>query len=451
MAVGDTNLFFNRDTKVYLEQGSVLWELPVLNGYSFSQSTNSSNVTLNEMSDVSGRSRRGQRVFNDSLAPAEWSFDIYARPTIVSGFHRAPEEALWNSLLGSRDFVVANSTTGTGGTFTAAFSGTTITLTFTGADPSTFFSVGDAVNVSGLTATTNPPNGTFAVTAVTATTLTYVASAAPTGTITATSGLVKAGTAAAFPTFLDFSPAGSNKSALATFTLYFVLGANAVSTANFASDEATTIYRIDGCCANEATMNFEVDGISMISWAGMGRTITELASFDASAALRIGLTATNNMIRNRLTAARLVGVSPSQVNKTYSITLTGGSITISNNMTFLTPESLGVVNTPLGHVTGGRSVSGSLTCYADELDNGSIELYEDLLLATSAVTNRFELDLFVGGQSQAPGVEFDMGQCHLEIPTINIDDVIGFEVNFTALPNNISGTDELTKIRYVGV
>jgi hypothetical protein len=96
-------------------------------------------------------------------------------------------------------------------------------------------------------------------------------------------------------------------------------------------------------------------------------------------------------------------------------------------------------------------VSGSLTCYADELDNGSIELYEDLLLATSAVTNRFELDLFVGGQSQAPSVEFDMGQCHLEVPSINIDDVIGFEVNFTALPNTISGTDELTRIRYVGV
>jgi hypothetical protein len=451
MAVGDTNLFFNRDTKVYLEQGSVLWELPVLNGYSFSQATNSSNVTLSEMSDVNGRSRRGQRVFNDSLAPAEWNFDIYARPTIVSSFHRAPEEALWNSLLGSRNFVVANSTTGTGGTFTAAFTGTTITLTFTGANPSTFFSVGDAVNVSGLTATTNPPNGTFAVTAVTATTLTYVASAAPTGTITATSGIVKAGTAASFATALDFSPAGSNKSALATFNLYFVLGGNTAASANFSADEFTTIYRIQGCCVNEATMNFEVDGIATISWSGMGQKIEELANYDASAALRIGLTATNNMIRNRLTAARLVGVSPSQVNKTYSITLTGGSITISNNMTFLTPESLGVVNTPLGHVTGGRSVSGSLTCYADELDNGSIELYEDLLLATSAVTNRFELDLFVGGQSQAPSVEFDMGQCHLEVPSINIDDVIGFEVNFTALPNTISGTDELTRIRYVGV
>lgn len=450
MAVGDTNLFFNRDTKVYLEQGAVLWELPVLNGYSFSQATNSSNVTLNEMSDSSGRSRRGQKVFNDSLAPAEWSFDIYARPTVVSSNHRAPEEALWNSLFGSRNFVVANSTTGTGGTFTATFSGAVITLTFTGANPSTFFSVGDAVSVSGLTAGTNPPNGTFAVTSVSSTTLTYTAAAIPTGSITATSGIVKSGSAASFSTHLDFSPAGSNKSSLATFNLYFVLGGNNAGTANFASDEATTIYKITECCVNEATMNFEIDGIATVSWSGMGKKIEEVAAFDASSALKIGLTATNNMIRNRLTAATLVGISPAQVAKTYNITLTGGSITISNNMTFLTPESIGVVNTPLAHVTGGRSITGSLTCYADELDNGSIELYEDLLLATTATTNKFELDINVGGGT-APYVLFDMGQCHLEVPSINIDDVVGFEVNFTALPSTISNTDELTKIRYVGV
>lgn len=450
MAVGDTNLFFNRDTKVFLEQGSVLWELPVLNGYSFSQSTNSSNVTLSEMSDTSGRSRRGQKVFNDSLAPAEWSFDIYVRPTILSSFHRAPEEALWNSLFSSRNFVVANSTTGTGGTFTAAFVGTVITLTFTGANPSTFFSVGDAVNVTGLTATTNAPNGTFAVTAVSATTLSYVVPSAPTGTITATAGVVKSGSAASSSTGLEFSPAGSNKSSLATFTLYFVLGANSVATSNYTADEATTIYRISQSCVNEATMNFEIDGISMISWSGMGQKIEEVAAFDASAALRIGLTATNNMIRNRLTSATLIGIAPTQVAKTYNVTLTGGSITISNNMTFLTPESLGVVNTPLGHVTGGRSVSGSLTCYADELDNGSIELYEDLLLATTAVTNKFELDINVGG-GVAPFVLFDMGQCHLEVPSINIDDVIGYEINFTALPSTISNTDEISRIRYVGV
>lgn len=448
MAAGDTNLFFNRDTKVYLEQGSVLWELPVLNGYSFSQATNSSNVTLSEMSDTSGRSRRGQKVFNDSLAPAEWSFDIYARPTIVSGYNRAPEEALWNSLFGSRNFVVANSTVGTGGTFTAAFTGTTVTLTFTGSDPSTFFSVGDAVNVSGLTATTNAPNGAFAVTAVSTSTLSYVVPVAPTGTITATSGVVKSGTAAAFANNLDFSPAGSNKSFLATFNLYFVLGAASVASADYTDSDSTTIYKISESCVNEATMNFEIDGISTVSWSGMGKKMEEVAAFNASSALKIGLAATNNMIRNRLTSAALVGVTPNA--KTYNITLTGGSITISNNMTFLTPESIGVVNTPLAHVTGGRSVSGSLSCYADELDNGSIELYEDMLAATGTVTNKFTLGINVGG-GVAPYVLFDMGQCHLEVPSINIDDVVGFEVNFTALPSNISGTDELTKIRYVGV
>jgi hypothetical protein len=450
MAVGDTNLFFNRDTKVYLEQGGAIWELPVLNGYSFSQTTNSSNVTLSEMSDVTGRSRRGQRVFNDSLAPAEWSFDIYARPTIVTGNHRAPEEALWNSLFSARNFVVANATTGIGGTFTAAFTGTTVTLTFTGANPSTFFNVGDAVNVSGLTATTNPPNGFFTVTAVSSTTLTYVVTTAPTGTITATSGVVRSGAAASTTTDLQFSAAGSNRSALATFTLYFVLGANTLASANYAASDSTTIYQITGCCVNEATMNFEIDGIATISWSGMGGKIQELASFDASAALQIGLAATGNMIRNRLTSAALVGVAPASVAKTYNVTLTGGSITISNNMTFLTPETLGVVNAPLGHVTGGRTVTGSLTCYADELTNGSIDLYQDLLNATTAVTNKFDLEILVGG-SVAPSVLFDMGQCHLEVPTINADDIIGFEVNFTALPSTISSTDEISRIRYIGV
>lgn len=457
MAVDDTNLFFNRDTKVYLAQGGVIWELPILNGYSFSQSTNSSNVTLSEMSDSFGRSRRGQRMFNDSLAPAEWSFDIYARPTVLSTYHRAPEEALWNSLFSRQNFTVANATTGFGGTITPTFATaagvTTVTLTYVGLDPTTKVTVGDAINVTGVTATTNAPNGTYTVSGVTATTITYVVPVAPTGTLAGTV-IVRSGQAAATTAQIDFSPAGSNKSSLATFDLYFVLGANKAlldgGTVNYAASDATTIYKISECCVNEATMNFDVEGIATISWSGMGKLISEESVYNATGNLQIGLASTSNMIRNRLTSATLVGISPAQVAKTYAVTLTGGSITISNNMTFLTPESLGVVNTPLGHVTGGRSVSGSLTCYADEINNGSIELYEDLLLATTAITNKFELDLFVGG-STAPYVQFDMGQCHLEIPTINIDDVIGYEINFTALPSTISGTDELTKIRYVGV
>ena len=110
-----------------------------------------------------------------------------------------------------------------------------------------------------------------------------------------------------------------------------------------------------------------------------------------------------------------------------------------------------MVNVPLGHVTGTRSVSGNFTCYADEITNGSIDLYSDLLSATSLITNKFALDFAIGGRSGngTPTVQVSMPQAHLEIPSINIDDLIGFEVNFTALPSTVSGTNELTRIRYI--
>lgn len=552
MAVGDSNLFFNRDTKVFAVQATEtskfnVWELPVLAGYSFSQGTNASQITLNEMSDATGRSRRGQRSFNDSLSPAEWSFDTYARPTLATVI-RAPEEILWSSLLTEANFnATANTSTGLGATGAASYSGTSVTLTFTtAATTNTYFKVGDYIKVSGLTATTNAPNGTFQITAITNTTVTYTAALTPTGALTATSAKIQSATVASTSTETDFLAINSNKTKLATFDLYFVLGANkwnnisGVTANKFDTSEETTIYKVANCVVNEATMNFEIDGIATISWSGMGTVISELASIDFTDTgtynfINNGVVSTSNMIRNRLTAlnafsglsadtstnltstgvvisggiatasysaqtaapyvvGQIIHVSGATgttgtingVNivlsstttqttfattatgtvsgtvvlaqpKKYGVTLTGGSITISNNINFLTPEVLGVVNTPLGHVTGTRSVSGTFTCYLDEATNGSIDLYQDMLNATTTVTNRFQLQFFVGGKGStagypaAPGVMFDMGQCHLEIPSINIDDVIAFEVNFTALPSNISGTDELQKVRYVGV
>lgn len=476
MADGATNLFFSRDTKVYAVQATAngattynVWELPVLNGYSFSQATNASQVTLNEMSDATGKSRRGQFAFNDSLAPAEWSFDTYARPSLVTTV-RAPEEILWHSLftesLLNPAAITTTGITVTSWTYTAGATTTDVTLTVS-AHP---FKVGDQITVSGLAATggTNLPNGTYTITAITNTTIKYTHSTVTTGT-TPTGGKIVSTSATGTATALDFFATNSNKTRLGTFDLYFVLGANKATTAHvYPSDEVTTIYKIADCVVNEATVNFEIDGITTVSWSGMGTKISELASITLNSGNytlqttntitgttdngKTMTTATGNMIRNRLTALNLVGVTPNA--KTYSITLTGGSITISNNINFLTPETIGVVNQPLGHVVGTRSVSGNFTAYVDELTNSTIDLYQDLLGATTTITNKFQLQFFVGGKADAsnpvgPGILFDMGQCHLEIPTVNIDDVIGLEVNFTALPSTISGTDELTKIRYV--
>ena len=77
-------LNYTRDTKMFLVFDGHAWHIPILDGFSFSQATNSSEITLSEMESTSG-SRRGRRAFNDSLAPAEWSFSTYVRPFASAG------------------------------------------------------------------------------------------------------------------------------------------------------------------------------------------------------------------------------------------------------------------------------------------------------------------------------------------------------------------------------
>lgn len=377
IAAGASNLFLGRDTKVFIQRGANIWQIPVLNGYAFNQTTNTSTVTLEEMSDLTGGSRRGQKMFNDSVSPAEWSFDVYARPYISATKHRSVDEVLW-ACISSNNPV------------------------FTPATPA--WSQG----------------------------ITYVST-----------------------THMDIDFDDSNKVSLGTFDIYIVLGAASVTGSNYLADGDTTIYKIPNAVVNEATIPFDVNGITTISWSGMGGTITEVASFDASAAIVTGTTATNNFIRSRFTALSAVS-SISGGSLTYVVTLTGGSITISNNISFLTPEELGRVNQPIAHVTGTRSVSGSFSAYLDEVTNGPIDLYEDILGATNVVTNQFALDFYIGGKAAGdapvgPGLQFKIPRAHLEVPSINPDDVVSLDVNFTALPSTLGGTDEITAVRYVGV
>ena len=356
-------LYFSRDTKVYLQQGSNIWEIPVLDGFSFSQATNASEITLNEMSDASGVSRRARQMFTDSYAPAEWSFSTYMRPFIgATGDwgdtnHHCVEEALW------ANFVAANAWT----TSWAA-------------------------------------------------------------------GVTASGTSLAF----DFN--SSNAVTLGTFDLFFVMGG--------ASSGPKTTYKIEGCVANSASIDFDIDGIATINWSGFGKIITE----DTAPTVTIAEAkdATSNFIRNRLTSLAATS-SLSGTAVTYDLVLTGGNITFENNITFLTPETLGVVNQPLGHVTGTRAISGNFTCYLNAADtpNSSADLFEDIIEATDTITNSFNLTFSIGG-SAAPKVAIALPQCHLEVPTHSIDDVISIEANFHALPSTISGTDEAT-ITYTGV
>jgi hypothetical protein len=361
-------LFFSRDTKVYIAKGDFVWDLPVLDGFSFSQATNSSEITLAEMEASGGASRRGRKQFNDSLAPAEWSFSTYVRPfksagsgtgaadTVAAKVH-AVEEILWALFSGP-----------------AAYSSSTFTDQFT------------ADTTTGQEFTT-----------------------------------------------IDFSE--SNKATLGTCDIFFVVGG-----AN------RKIYKLKDAVVNEASLDFDIDGIATINWSGFGKIITEEAAFDGSGAIARNIDSTSNFIRNRLTSLEVENNADGGV--TYGLTLTGGNITFTNNITFLTPETLCTINQPLGHVTGTRSISGSFTCYLNTANDSSAELFENLIEDQATVTNSHTLTFNIGG-GNSPNLVVAMPTAHLEVPTHSIEDIISLETNFHALPSTIGGTDEAT-IAYTG-
>lgn len=380
------NLFFSRDTRVIVSDrhasggGAITyWEIPVLDGFSFSQATNTSEITLNEMEAEAGGSRRGRRMFNDSYAPAEWSFSTYARPftsapgsgtvwenTGCDAHMHCVEEALWAALVANDVFTKSASTT------EAEWAGTNVQST-----------------TSGLT--------------------------------------------------IGFG--GSNVSTLKVLDIYFVMGQG-----TFASG-THTIYKLDGAVVNSANIDFDLDGISTINWAGFASMITEVTALP-TVTIDEGKDATNNFIRNRLTTLTATATTAESIVGTYTLTLTGGSLNFENNITFLTPETLGVINQPIGHVTGTRNIGGSFTCYLSNSTAASADLFEDLIESTSTITNDFNLVFDIGGTA-SPTMKVTLPTCHLEVPTHSIEDVISLETTFHALPSTIGGADEAT-IVYVG-
>ena len=374
-------LQFQRNAKLYVEltssHGGVtsppfIWQIPVLEGFTFSQAINTSEITVNEAGNTS---RRGRLLFNDSLAPVEWSFSTYARPHLSSSLSpntvHAVEEALWAMFIGVGMY-----------------------------DGSDNWDNGDQVSPQ----------------------ISPITHAAATSTI-------------------DFS--ASNVAAMSdNWNLYFA----------FEETGNNQVYKASRAAVNSATIDFDIDGIATIQWSGFARTLEDysLANSPAdsiTANYTEAITGTSNFIRNRLTDITLVrnDVSPED---TYNVVATGGSITFENNITYLTPEELGIVNNPLANVTGARSVSGNITCYLDnnQSDSKSGELFADLVADTDDTRNVFDLDIHVGGNGNKPGVQFSLPTAHLEIPSINLEDLLTLDIGFQGQPSDgdIDNTDEAT-------
>ena len=371
------------------------FKIGVLDGYSFSQGSDATDITISE---AGAEPNRGSKRFNDSLPPAEWSFGTYVRPyKHGTSSHRSSgtmdmcENILWAAIAG-KDI--------TGG------------------------------SESGTSATAVTCDSTDA----------------------------------------DVSFARSDHHELLKMSIFFAL--------------ENTTYRLNECQVNQAEIDFSIDGIATITWSGNATTIDQVTTVieDPSKAListdgteststaatytegynYVDTTAPNDAdyLRNKLSTLSLahaknssgiLEVGATDSTTTYDINITGGSLTIANNITYVTPETLGLVDVPVGSFTGARQISGSLTMYLDTKSDGSNQLLSDLSAATDLVNNAFDMSLFMGGGSSAtPVVEFDLPKAHLQIPTIETADIISTTVEFAAQGTDLLTGDEMT-VKYKGL
>lgn len=393
------------------------YELQVLDGYSFSQGTASTPITLSEAGNTPSR---GQRSFNTALNPVDLSFSTYIRPRLNTNV-TCIEKVLWNALTGSVD-IDATGVVVTNITRTSTLSPT---VTIVGATAFTGYAVGDAVNITGVTGTTdwNSPaiitssngSGPYTLTATMAkapATLT----AALGGTLKVFKGQWAETTTNAYTSFV-----GSNKNQLQKFAMIFMVD--------------TAIYIVDNCALNQAVIDFGLDAISMIAWSGFGTAVKKAATLaigNLSSATAYSTSA--NYITNKLSSTTLISNIGGASGTSYNVPLTGGSITINNNIAYITPSNLGVVNTPIGYYTGTRSITGSLNAYlktGNAGDTGTL-LSDILTTSASAPETKFKLQVEIGGSINAVRVELDIAGASLTVPTIDIADVVSTTIGFTA-------------------
>ena len=385
------------------------FRIGVLDGYSFSQGSESSDVTISE---AGATPNRGSKRFNDSLPPAEWSMGTYVRPFVhgaaswrANNTFDAVENILWAALAGT--------------------------------------ALSDATG-----------NG------------------------------IATGTSAATGALVDFIESDAHE--LLKLNIFFAL--------------ENTTYRLNDCQVNQAEVDFSIDGIAQITWSGNATTIDQVTTayedpskyqieaYDAdgnSLTHSSGTTDTYvetynfadavgpsdaDYLRNKLSTLYLDADAQGGGNasgglddRTYDINITGGNITIANNITYVTPETIGIVDKPIGSFTGARTITGSLNMYLDTKSNGSNQLLSDLSDAEDLVTNVFDMRLFMGvsgtvaadgdameaNDFTAPGVEFNMPKAHLTIPAIEVADLVSVSVEFAAHGSDLLTGDEM-KVKYLG-
>ena len=373
------------------------WKVEVLAGFALTSSSATTDITSLESGTAPDRS---QQRFNTAINPVDWNFQSYLRPTgceLYGGFTSTNAKTsstgnvkpvadwfMWQSLI-------------------------TATKPATGDDEQSGWATGGKLESK---------------------------------TVAASAG--KAATAT------NFSTAQENH-------LYFKLD--------------NVVYQVGNATVNQATVDAGIEEIATTTWAGFGTDLKELtgtardqaiavfggvlnsgssltansnaAVVDATATVAsyhpygsmnvAGTISTNAFIKNRLSSIEFHHkATASASDEKFTFPVTALSFDYNNNISYLTPEELSALNSPIGQFTGTRAVSGSATMYLRVGDTESAgflrNVSQDARTSSAQTSNA---NLIIGGTT-APYVAFQMDAVQFDFPALATEDVISMSVNFVA-------------------
>lgn len=389
------------------------WRIEVLAGYAFNQSATNQDITTLESGNTPDRST--QR-FNTAVNPVEWSLSTYVRPTGMSKTDGTDSNTgnskpvadwfLWQAML-------SNAAPANGSESSAWENDGIFHLKHRLDDPnSTPVSYTDLVASSNANVASHSSN---------------------------------------FPQMNEYS-------------LYFKVD--------------NVVYQVGQAAVNEASIDAAIDSIATTNWSGFGTNLYELtgsvrddaisvfggtlndgstaaanSSIEVNGAVAMayhpfgtanvgGSTTTANFIKNRLSSISVVSAA-SGTAKSYTFPVTGLNWSYNNNATYLTPEELAALNTPIGQFTGSRTVTGNFTAYLRAGGNQSAEFLRDIVNNTSTQTTGASANLQIGGTT-APYFAINMPSVQFDFPSHSIDDVVGITVDFLAQETDPTCGDEFT-------
>lgn len=440
-------------------------EIQVLDGLSFSQNTTAETVTINEAGDSP---TRGQRNFNTALDPVELSFSTYMRPFFAENGGtnvydntdtvEAEEDVLWNAFAAG----YVNGSSELIGGATAAWTKTSGAAGEPHSDLSFQFSNKNQLLKFGVIIVLDSTSYIIDNCVLDQASIDFGIDAIATIAWTARGSVIRAADIyATEPTTLD------GTGTVNFYGSYIQEDSSTLSDPiSVTADDTTDIITSAGHGLRKG-QEIQVQGTSARGVAAgtywvlstpstdTFKISSSLADYAAGTATNIapgtgpgfdykkythtsaatGKNTISPFLANKLSVVEVLTAGISGAGTNYTLALTGGNITLSNNVTYLTPANLGVVNKPFTYFTGTRAVSGSLNCYLKTGSMNSGKLLDDLIEASATnVDPAYNLQLSIGAPNTSgkTRVVLDMPATVLTIPTINTEQVVSTTINFTA-------------------